>query len=176
MFAGLAVGWVLLRFISNATPLVRDAIFTLRLAASCGPARRKRRSAMRLALRSLSFHQGKQTGAVARVIDRGARSADALIGGVVFNLGPTVFELVMASYIMTTRYFGLLAVVTVVTILLYIFSTLSISNWRLRYRRAVNDADNMAAGLAVDALMNFETVIKAFGLGRPARSAAIAAR
>jgi ATP-binding cassette subfamily B protein len=73
-----------------------------------------------------------------------------------------VFELLMASYIMTSRYYGLLAVVAIATILTYVVVTIAISNWRLHHRRAVNDADSEAAGLAVDALMNFET-IKAFG-------------
>jgi ATP-binding cassette, subfamily B, heavy metal transporter len=160
VFAGLAVGWVLLRFISNGTPLIRDAIFTpVSQQALARSAEETFGHALAL---SLSFHQGKQTGAVARIIDRGAHSTDTLIGSVVFNLGPTVFELTMAAYIMTSRYFGLLAVVTVATILIYVVVTIGISNWRLHFRRAVNDADSQAAGLAVDALMNFET-IKAFG-------------
>jgi ATP-binding cassette subfamily B protein len=160
VFAGLAVGWVLLNFISSATPLIRDAIFTpVSQQALARSAEETFGHALTL---SLSFHQGKQTGAVARVIDRGAHSTDTLISSVVFNLGPTIFELTMASYILTTRYYGLLAVVAIVTILLYVVSTISISNWRLHFRRAVNDADSQAAGLAVDALMNFET-IKAFG-------------
>jgi ATP-binding cassette subfamily B protein len=160
VFAGLAAGWVLLRFISSATPLIRDAIFTpVSQQALARSAEETFGHALAL---SLSFHQGKQTGAVARIIDRGAHSTDTLIGSVVFNLGPTIFELVMASYIMTSRYFGLLAVVTIATIVLYVVVTIAISNWRLHHRRAVNDADSEAAGLAVDALMNFET-IKAFG-------------
>jgi ATP-binding cassette subfamily B protein len=159
-FAGLALGWVVMRFISSATPLIRDAIFTpVSQQALARSAEETFGHALAL---SLSFHQGKQTGTVARIIDRGAHSTDTLIGGVVFNLGPTIFELTMASYIMTSRYYGLLAVVIVATILLYVMVTIGISNWRLHHRRALNEADSEAAGLAVDALMNFET-IKAFG-------------
>jgi ATP-binding cassette subfamily B protein len=160
VFVGLAAGWVLLRFISNATPLLRDAIFTpVSQQALARSAEETFGHALGL---SLSFHQGKQTGAVARVIERGANSTDTLIGSVVFNLGPTMFELAMAAYVMTTRYYGVLAVVTIITIVLYIITTISISNWRIGHRRAMNEADSAAAGLAVDALMNFET-IKAFG-------------
>ena len=160
VFAGLAAGWVILRFVSSATPLMRDAIFEP--VAQQALARSAEESFGHALTLSLNFHQGKQTGAIARIIDRGARSTDTLIGSVVFNLGPTLFELGMAAYIMTTRYFGLLAVVTIATIVVYLVLTISISNWRIGHRRAMNDADSEAAGLAVDALLNFET-IKSFG-------------
>jgi ATP-binding cassette subfamily B protein len=160
VFTGLAAGWVLLRFISNATPLMRDAIFTP--VSQQALARSAEESFGHALTLSLNFHQGKQTGMVARVIERGASSTDTLIGSVVFNLGPTMFELAMAAYIMTSRYYGPLALVTILTIGLYIVTTISISNWRIGHRRAMNEADSAAAGLAVDALMNFET-IKAFG-------------
>jgi len=160
VFIGLAAGWVLLRFISNATPLLRDAIFTP--VSQQALARSAEESFGHALTLSLNFHQGKSTGTVARVIERGANSTDTLISSVVFNLGPTMFELAMAAYVMTSRYYGALALVTIVTILLYIVTTISISNWRIGHRRAMNEADSAAAGLAVDALMNFET-IKAFG-------------
>jgi ABC-type transport system involved in Fe-S cluster assembly fused permease/ATPase subunit len=160
VFMGLAAGWVVLRFLSNATPLLRDAIFTpVSQQALARSAEETFGHALTL---SLNFHQGKQTGAVARIIDRGAQSTDTLLQSVVFNLGPTLFELAMASYIMTSRYVGLLSAVTIVTIVLYIALTIGISNWRIGHRRAMNEADSRAAALAVDALMNFET-IKAFG-------------
>ena len=160
VFVGLATGWALLQFISSATPLMRDAIFTpVSQQALARSAEETFGHALSL---SLNFHQGKQTGMVARVIERGAQSTNTLLSSVVFNLGPTLFELGMASYVMTTRYFGLLAVVTVATIALYIFATIALSNWRIAHRREMNEADSAAAGLAVDALMNYET-IKAFG-------------
>jgi ATP-binding cassette subfamily B protein len=160
VFMGLAAGWVLLRFVANATPLMRDAIFTpVSQQALARSAEETFGHALTL---SLNFHQGKQTGMVARVIDRGAASTDTLLQSVVFNLGPTLFELLMASFVMTTHYYGLLSAVTVATIVVYIALTIAISNWRIAHRRAMNEADSAAAGLAVDALMNFET-IKAFG-------------
>lgn len=160
VFAGLAAGWVVLRFVSNATPLVRDAVFTP--VAQQALARSAEETFGHALTLSLNYHQGKQTGAVARIIDRGAQSTDTLLSSVVFNLGPTLFELAAASYVMTALYYGPLAAVTIVTIVFYIVSTIAISNWRIAHRRAMNEADSLAAGLAVDALMNFET-IKAFG-------------
>ncbi|HEY2658824.1 MAG TPA: ABC transporter ATP-binding protein/permease [Caulobacteraceae bacterium] len=159
-FIGFALGWVFLRFISNATPYARDSIFTpvsqMALARSATEA-----FAHSLSL-SIDFHQSKQTGGLARIIDRGARSTDFLLRSVVFSLGPTVLELAMAAYVLTSRYAGRLALVAVVTIAVYVAFTFRISNWRIGHRRALNEADSEAAGLAVDAFLNFETV-KTFG-------------
>ena len=159
-FVGLVIGWVLLRFVAGTAPYVRDAIFTPvsqeALARSATEA-----FAHSLSL-SLNFHQGKQTGTLSRVIDRGSRSVDFLLRSVVFNLGPTALELVMAAFILTTRFSWGLAGVAIATIVVYITFTFSISDWRIKHRRALNDADSDAAGLAVDALMNYET-IKTFG-------------
>ena len=159
-FAGLAIGFVLLRLVANAAPYLRDAIFNpvsqMALAQSS-----METFAHTLSL-SLSFHQGKQSGGLARIIDRGARSTDFLLRSVVLNLGPTVLELMMAAYVLTSRFNWRLAIVVVVTIVLYIAFTVAISNWRIGHRRTLNDADSRVAGLAVDGLMNFET-IKTFG-------------
>jgi ATP-binding cassette subfamily B protein len=160
VFAGLACAWVLLRFIAGVTPLVRDAIFTpVSQQALARSARETFAHALGL---SLNFHQTKQTGALARIVDRGARSTDFLLRSVVFNLGPTLFELIMAAFVMTSHYDWRLSGVTIATIILYASVTFSISNWRIKHRRSLNEADSDAAGLAVDALMNYET-IKAFG-------------
>ncbi|HEX4179539.1 MAG TPA: ABC transporter ATP-binding protein/permease [Caulobacteraceae bacterium] len=159
-FISLVVGYALLRFIAGAAPLARDSIFTpvsqMALARSAVET-----FAHSLSL-SLDFHQGKQTGSLARIIDRGARSTDFLIRSVVFSLGPTVLELAMAAFVFTTRFNWRLAVIAVATIVIYVSLTFSISNWRIGHRRALNDADSEAAGLAVDALINYETV-KTFG-------------
>ena len=160
IFAGLAGWWILLRFISNAAPLIRDAIFTPVSQQALA------RSAVETFAHSLSlslnFHQSKQTGGLSRIIDRGAIATDFLLRSVVFNLGPTVFELAMAAAVMTTHYDWRLSGVTIATIVLYIAFTFAISNWRIQHRRALNEADSEAAGLVVDALMNYET-IKTFG-------------
>ena len=159
-FAGLAAGWVALRFVASAAPYLRDAIFTpvsqTALAQSAVET-----FAHSLAL-SMNFHQGKRTGSLSRIIDRGARSTDFLLRAVVFNLGPTALELMMAAAVLSSRFNWRLAAAAVATIAVYVAFTFSISNWRIGHRRALNEADSEAAGLAVDAFMNFET-IKAFG-------------
>ncbi|MGH6972251.1 MAG: ABC transporter transmembrane domain-containing protein, partial [Caulobacteraceae bacterium] len=160
VFGGLAAGWVLLGFLSALTPLIRDSIFTP--VSQQALARSAQETFAHALTLSLNFHQGKQTGAVARIIDRGARSTDTLLRGVVFILGPSAFELVMAAYVMASRYNPILSGATIATIGAYVATTFGVTNWRIQHRRALNEADSEAAGLAVDALMNFET-IKAFG-------------
>ncbi|MHB8528733.1 MAG: ABCB family ABC transporter ATP-binding protein/permease [Caulobacteraceae bacterium] len=159
-FAGFVVGWVVLRFIANVAPYVRDSIFTpVSQTALAQSAVETFAHSLKL---SLDFHQGKQTGGLSRIIERGANSTDFLLRSVVFNLGPTVLELAMAAAVLTTRFNWRLAATAVATIGVYIAFTFAISNWRMRHRRALNEADSEAAAMAVDALMNYET-IKAFG-------------
>ena len=179
-FAGLAMGWVGLNFLAAVIPYLREAIFTpVSQTAMARSAMEAFSHSLKL---SMNFHQGKQSGALARLIDRGSRSTDFLLRSVVFNLGPTVIQLAMAAYILTSRYNGLLAIIAVITIVLYIVFTFAISDWRIAHRRELNEADSEVAGLAIDSLMNYET-IKTFGaevrmtglyntaLGRYARAA-----
>ena len=159
-FAGLVGGWVALTLLSSAVPLLRDSIFTpVSQAAFARSAVETFAHSLSL---SLSFHQNKQTGGLSRVIDRGARSTDFLLRSVVLNLGPTIIELMMASYVFTTKFSWKLALVLVGTIAVYIVVTFALSNWRIKHRRALNETDTEAAGLVVDSLMNYET-IKTFG-------------
>ncbi|MGA0600855.1 ABCB family ABC transporter ATP-binding protein/permease [Caulobacter sp. KR2-114] len=159
-FVGFAGAWVLLNLLSQAIPFIRDSVFTPVSQAALA------RSAVEtfghsLSL-SLNFHQGKQTGGLSRIIDRGARSTDFLLRSVVLNLGPTAIELIMASWVLSTRYDWRLAIVANAVIVIYVVFTFSISNWRIKHRRDLNQTDSDAAGLVVDSLMNFET-IKTFG-------------
>src|SRR5690606_10765602 len=48
--------------------------------------------------------------------------------------------------------------VLVVTIWLYMWFTISASNWRIAIRRDMNESDTDANGKAIDSLLNFETV------------------
>ena len=111
---------------------------------------------------SLDYHQTKRTGALARTIDRGSRSIDYLLRILVFNMAPTVLELVLAAAVLAGAYNWRFAAVAVVTVLVYGALTFAISDWRIEHRRALNEADFEAAGRAVDALLNYETV-KSFG-------------
>ena len=163
VFILLALGFAGLRMVAAVAPNAREAIFTPVSQATI--ARAAEESFSHVLTLSLDYHQGKQTGTLARVIDRGSRSTDFLIRSVVFNLGPTALELVMAMGVMAARLDWRFAVATFVTIVIYAVLTFRITDWRLSHRRELNLADGKAAGLSVDALMNFETV-KAFGRER----------
>ena len=159
-FLGLALGFGVLRLLAAAAPNARDAIFTSVSQATMAKAATET-FAHTLGL-SLDFHQSKQTGSLARIIDRGSRSTDFLIRSVVFNVGPTAVELVMAMTVMTLRLDWRFAATAFATIVIYTLSTFKITDWRLSHRRALNESDSRAAGLSVDAMINYETV-KTFG-------------
>lgn len=159
-FLMLAIAFASLRLVAACAPYIRDVIFTVVSQSTMAKAATET-FAHALAL-SLDFHQGKQTGTLARVIDRGARSTDFLMRSVVFNLGPTAIELILAMIVMATRLDWRFALTAFVTIVLYTVLTFKITDWRLAHRRELNEADSRTAGLSVDALLNYETV-KTFG-------------
>jgi ATP-binding cassette subfamily B protein len=159
-FIALAVGFAGLRLIAACAPYARDAIFTP--VAQSTLARAAVETFSHALALSLDFHQSKQTGALARIIDRGARSTDFLIRSVAFNLGPTAIELVLACAVMATRLDWRFAATALVTVVAYTIVTFRITDWRLSHRRLLNETDSRAAGLSVDALINYETV-KTFG-------------
>ena len=159
-FGGFAAGWAFIRFLATAAPQARDAIFE---PVSMAAQRRAATEAFRHALSlSLDYHQTKRTGALSRTVDRGSRAVDFLMGVLVFNLAPTALELAFAASVLWGKYDWRLAAVAVATIAIYGLFTFAISDWRIRHRRELNEADSEAAGRAVDALLNYETV-KSFG-------------
>ncbi|WP_337188457.1 ABC transporter ATP-binding protein/permease [Phenylobacterium sp.] len=159
-FIGLAVGFAVLRLLAACAPYARDAIFT-RVSQSTMARAAVESFGHALSL-SLDFHQTKQTGALARVIDRGARSTDFLIRSVIFSLGPTFLELILAMGVMVVRLDWRFALTAFATLMVYAALTFRITDWRLSHRRELNEAETRAAGLSSDALMNYET-LKAFG-------------
>ena len=159
-FGALAVGWTGIRFLSAAAPQLRDTVFTP--VAQAAQARAASETFAHALSLSIDYHQTKRTGSLSRVIDRGARSMDFLLRALVFNLGPTVVELVIAAAVLATAYDWRFALTAVATVAVYVVITFVISDWRIAHRRALNEADAEAAGRAVDALLNYETV-KAFG-------------
>jgi ATP-binding cassette, subfamily B, heavy metal transporter len=159
-FIALALAFAGLRLLSACAPFARDAVFTVVSQATM--ARAAVEGFGHAVSLSLDFHQSKQTGTLARIIERGARSTDFLIRSVVFNLGPTAIELLLAMGVMIVRLDWRFAATALLTVVVYAVVTFKITDWRLAHRRELNEADASAAGLSVDALMNFETV-KTFG-------------
>ncbi|HET7930978.1 MAG TPA: ABC transporter ATP-binding protein/permease [Rhodanobacteraceae bacterium] len=111
---------------------------------------------------SLRFHLDRHTGGIGRDISRGTRGVYNLLGWVVFNIIPTLFEIVVVIVLLLRHFDWRFAVVTLVTMLLYIGATIWITEWRTAGVRTMNAAESLANARAVDSLLNYETV-KYFG-------------
>lgn len=111
---------------------------------------------------SLRFHLQRQTGGISRDIERGSRGITFLMYFMVFNILPTLAEIALVTGLLLYKYPPLYAAITTGTILLYIAYTLIATEWRMRYRRKMNETDSQANNLAIDSLLNYETV-KYFG-------------
>jgi ABC-type transport system involved in Fe-S cluster assembly fused permease/ATPase subunit len=107
---------------------------------------------------SLQFHLNRQTGALAKYIDRGTKGIDFLLRYVLFNIVPTFFEVFLVSGILFYLYGPWYAVVTLLTIGLYSFLTFKITEWRNIFRERMNKSDNDVSTKMIDSLLNFETV------------------
>lgn len=107
---------------------------------------------------SLRFHLQRQTGGISRDIERGSRGISFLLNFMIFNILPTLVEIGLVSVILLLNYDSVFAIITTGTILLYILYTLLVTEWRMRFRRTMNDMDSQANNQAVDSLLNYETV------------------
>uniref|UniRef100_A0A7N8WI40 Iron-sulfur clusters transporter ABCB7, mitochondrial n=1 Tax=Mastacembelus armatus TaxID=205130 RepID=A0A7N8WI40_9TELE len=106
----------------------------------------------------LGFHLSRQTGALSKAIDRGTRGISFVLSALVFNLGPTVFEMGLVSAILYYKCGGQFAAVALGTLSAYTFFTIAVTQWRTRFRIEMNRADNEAGNAAIDSLLNYETV------------------
>jgi len=155
-YIGLGIG---LRFAAAGLPQLRDILFA--------PASQH---AQRVACvdafghaqaLSLNFHQTRRTGALNRVIERGASAIDYLIRFLAFNIGPTMVRLVLAAIALGVAFDIRLSLIAIFAVILYTTATIIITEWRVRQRRRMNEADTDLRAVSVDTLTNFETV-KAF--------------
>ncbi|MGF1626393.1 MAG: ABCB family ABC transporter ATP-binding protein/permease [Alphaproteobacteria bacterium] len=111
---------------------------------------------------SLRFHLERRTGGLSRVIERGTSGIEFLLDFMLFNVLPTLLEIVLVCAILWVLFDVWFAVVTFVAVSGYVAFTLIVTERRLKYRRAMNERDTEANTKAVDSLLNFETV-KYFG-------------
>ena len=107
---------------------------------------------------SLQFHLDRQTGALAKYIDRGTKGIDFLLRYVLFNVLPTFFEIFLVSGILFYLYGPWYAIITLTTISLYSYLTFQITEWRNEFRKRMNQADNDISTKMIDSLLNYETV------------------
>uniref|UniRef100_A0A0E0PSX8 Uncharacterized protein n=1 Tax=Oryza rufipogon TaxID=4529 RepID=A0A0E0PSX8_ORYRU len=106
----------------------------------------------------LRYHLSRQTGALNRIIDRGSRAINYILTVMVFNVVPTILEIGMVSSILAYKFGSTFAWITSVSVATYIAFTLAVTQWRTKFRTAMNKADNASSTVAVDSLLNYETV------------------
>jgi ATP-binding cassette, subfamily B, heavy metal transporter len=152
----LIVAYGAARVMSQGFNELRNAVF----------AKVSQRAIRRLALRafrhvhalSLRFHLDRRTGGLSRAIERGTAGIDFLLSFMLFNVVPTLFEILLVCGILWRLFNWTFAAVTLATIVVYISFTFSITDWRVRFRREMNDRNTEANTKAVDGMLNFETV------------------
>ena len=106
----------------------------------------------------LDFHLNRRTGGLARDIERGITGVSFLMRFFVFNIAPTLFEIAMVVGILFVNYGVSFALITFVSVVAYGSFSISATEWRTRFVREANEADSKSNTLAVDSLLNFETV------------------
>ncbi len=157
---GLVAAYGLARLATSVFGELRDAVF----------AKVTQRAIRRIALQvfehlhrlSLRFHLERQTGGMSRDIERGTKGIGFLLNFTLFNILPTLVEIGLVAGILLVNYHWSFAVVTFLTIASYIGFTLGVTEWRMVFRRSMNELDSQANSKAIDALLNYETV-KYFG-------------
>jgi ATP-binding cassette subfamily B protein len=157
---GLLVAYGVARLFAVAFGELRDAVFA-KVAQ-----RAMRTSALKtfehLHALSLRFHLDRQTGGLSRVIERGVSGIEFLLNFMIFNIVPTILEILLVCGILWGLFDWRFAAVTGVTIFGYIAFSLIVTEWRIKFRREMNERDTEANTKAIDSLLNFETV-KYFG-------------
>ena len=158
---GLTIAYGMARIATNGFQQIRDAFF----------AKVAQRALRRLALEtfehihrlSMRYHITRKTGGLSRIIERGVKGVEFLLRYLVFSTGPLVLELFLIGAavfwkLQDWRYVGII----LATIAVYVLFTFTITEWRVKLRRKMNEQDTDANQKAIDSLLNFETV-KYFG-------------
>jgi len=156
----LIVGYGLLRLASTAFTELREVVF----------AKVTQRSVRNIALRvfrhlhglALRFHLERQTGGLTRDIERGTRGISSLVSYTLYSILPTLVEITLVLAYLVTQYDPWFAVITGVALACYIAFTVVVTEWRIHFRRTMNELDTKANVRAIDSLLNYETV-KYFG-------------
>jgi ATP-binding cassette subfamily B protein len=158
--AGLLIGYGLLRLSTTVFTELREFVFA---KVTQGAVRRIALEVFgHLHSLSLRFHLERQTGGLTRDVERGTRGISQLLGFALFSILPTLVEIALVTGILLINYEPWFAIVTLVTVGIYIVTTVSITEWRLHFRRTMNELDSKANTRAIDSLLNYETV-KYFG-------------
>ncbi|MGO4124457.1 ABC transporter ATP-binding protein/permease [Inquilinus sp. YAF38] len=157
---GMILAYGTARVLSLAFGELRDAIFAK--VAQRAIRRTGLATFQHLHALSLRFHLDRQTGGLSRAIERGNAAIDTLLRFMLFNILPTLVEILFVVAVLWWILDLWFALVTLATVALYLAFTLWVTEWRTKYRRQMNETDQEANTKAIDSLLNFETV-KYFG-------------
>jgi ABC-type transport system involved in Fe-S cluster assembly fused permease/ATPase subunit len=152
----LVIAYNILRLVQLGFNQLRDALF----------ARVGQHAVRQLAYRtfvhmhelSLRFHLERRTGGLSRVIERGTKGIETIVRFTMLAMAPTVLEFALTAGIFAFAYGWVYVAVIAVTVWLYVWFTVKISDWRITIRREMNDSDTEANTKAIDSLLNYETV------------------
>ncbi|XP_065837576.1 iron-sulfur clusters transporter ABCB7, mitochondrial-like [Oscarella lobularis] len=152
----LVLGYGIARSGASLFNELRNAVFAK--VAQNSIRRIAKRSFLHLHKLDLSFHLGRQTGALSRAIDRGTRGINFVLTALVFNAFPLILEVGLVTTILAYKFGPSFIGVTLTTVGIYSLYTVAITQWRTKFRVQMNNADNQAGSHAVDSLINYETV------------------
>jgi ATP-binding cassette subfamily B protein len=152
----LVIGYGLVRLMAAGFNELRNAVFA-KVQARAG--RRLALSVFRhLHALSMRFHMDRATGGLSRVIERGVRGVAVVLNFMLFNIVPTIVEILFVCVLLWWLFDIAFAFAILFTIIAYVVFTLIFTNWRLHFRRQMNETDQEANTKAVDSLLNYETV------------------
>ena len=153
---GLLVGYGLLRLSTSLFTELRELVFA---KATEGAARSiSLKVFSHLHALSLRFHLERQTGGMTRDIERGTRAVHSLISYSLYSIIPTLIEVGLVLTLLAVKFDAMYAVITLTALVFYVAFTVTVTQWRTRFRREMNELDSKAHTRAIDSLLNYETV------------------
>ena len=152
----LIAGFGIVRLIGVTFDQIKDAIFAK--VAQQALRRLASRTFRHIHSLSLRFHLEKKTGGLSRIVDRGVKGVEFLLRFLIFSIVPLVFELILVSAILLQRFGVEYVLVVIISISIFIFFTFRTTEWRDKIRASMNLQDTKASQIAVESIINYETV------------------
>jgi len=154
--AALLLAYGALRFLTSLFTELRELVFA---KATEGAARTISLQVFgHLHALSLRFHLERQTGGMTRDIERGTRAVHSLISYSLYSIVPTLIEFALVLGLLAIKFDLMFVWITLAALVSYISFTVTVTEWRTRFRRRMNELDSTAHSRAVDSLLNYETV------------------
>ena len=152
----LVIAYGLLRLSTSLFAELRELIFA---KATEGAARSISLEVFRhLHALSLRFHLERQTGGMTRDIERGTRGVHSLISYSLYSIIPTLIEVTLVLTLLAVKFDVWFAWITIIALVFYVSFTVTITEWRTKFRKQMNELDSTAHSRAIDSLLNYETV------------------